>query len=82
MTAKKPNLAARDFTDAGTGRSFTKGEEIVAKSGEIENYRAAGLIAQDEPASEATADDAASDATADDTDSKPGTGGRTAKPKA
>jgi len=51
MTAKTdlaktaPARAARDFTDAGTGRSFAKGKPVDAAEGEIANYRAAGLLA-------------------------------------
>lgn len=47
------NIAARDFTDAGTGKSFTKGKPVEADAGELENYRAAGLLdgSADEPAS-------------------------------
>lgn len=47
--------AARPFRDAGTGRSFEAGKlpEDV-KPGEIENYRAAGLVSDQKP--EAPAD--------------------------
>lgn len=42
---------ARDFTDAGTGESFTKGKAHDFETGAYENYRAAGLIEM--PAAEA-----------------------------
>ena len=39
----------RDFKDAGTERSFTKGEPIEdIEPGAIENYRAAGLLAAED----------------------------------
>ena len=38
-------IAARDFKDAGTERSFTQGEPVEnIEPGAIENYRAAGLL--------------------------------------
>lgn len=43
----KPAKAAREFTDAGTGKTFAEGETIEAEAGAIANYRAAGLIAGD-----------------------------------
>lgn len=46
--AKKPDqktlYATRDFTDAGTERSFKKGEPVDVEAGELENYEAAGLV--------------------------------------
>jgi hypothetical protein len=65
MTAKKTPtanggpVAARDFNDAGTGRSFVAGKPIEdANAGEIENYRAAGLLRPDDmsPAEQIVAD--------------------------
>lgn len=44
----KPAKAARDFTDAGTGKTFAKGATIDDVEGVIANYRAAGLIAGDD----------------------------------
>ena len=38
-------IAARNFKDAGTGRSFVGGETLQeVEAGELENYRAAGLL--------------------------------------
>lgn len=42
----KPLVATRDFKDAGTGRAFAKGKPVEAEAGELENYRAAGLVAE------------------------------------
>lgn len=44
MGSKTP-LAIRDFKDAGTERSFKAGEPVTdVEDGELENYRAAGLV--------------------------------------
>lgn len=46
MTAKR--YAARSFNDAGTGRSFKKGQELSGlKAGELLNYEQAGLAGDD-----------------------------------
>ncbi|MBY9062301.1 hypothetical protein K7957_05075 [Sphingomonas yunnanensis] len=43
----KTITAARDFKDAGTERQFKAGEAITdVDAGAIDNYRAAGLIAE------------------------------------
>ena len=36
--------ATRDFTDAGTGKTFAKGKPVDGTPGEIANYEAAGLV--------------------------------------
>lgn len=38
------NIATRDFKDEGTGKVFAKGKPVEAEPGELENYRAAGLL--------------------------------------
>jgi hypothetical protein len=38
------NIATRNFNDAGTGKAFEKGKPVDASEGELENYRAAGLV--------------------------------------
>ncbi|TCP64143.1 hypothetical protein [Sphingomonas sp. PP-CE-1G-424] len=46
----------RDFNDAGTERSFTKGDTTDFPAGEFENYRVAGLVelvTEDAPAAPA-----------------------------
>lgn len=43
MTTKKGH-ALRDFTDAGTGKSFEADKAHDFTAGEYENYLAAGLI--------------------------------------
>lgn len=52
-TAKTPSaakmLATRDFTDAGTGRSFLANKPVDdVEPGEMANYAAAGLVKADE----------------------------------
>lgn len=49
----KPMYATRDFNDAGTEKSFTRGEKITAKAGELANYAAAGLASEEKPQDEA-----------------------------
>lgn len=54
MTAKttdtKPHYATRDFTDAGTGRSFSAGAELKdIEDGQVGNYAAAGLATDEKP---------------------------------
>ncbi|QQV76528.1 hypothetical protein H5J25_13855 [Sphingomonas aliaeris] len=48
MSSANPPIAARDFTDAGTERFFAADAPIDADDGTIANYRAAGLIKEDE----------------------------------
>lgn len=72
--ASKPAIAARDFKDEGTGKLFTGGAPIDASDGAIANYRAAGLVADDEPADEALTIDPPVDDKAGD--------GKPTKPKA
>lgn len=36
--------ATKDFNDAGTERSFRKGETVTGEAGALVNYRAAGLV--------------------------------------
>ena len=45
----KKQYAARDFKDAGTGRSFTAGDVVDAQAGELDNYEAAGLVTDKRP---------------------------------
>lgn len=54
MTTKKSGKPVRDFNDAGTGESFTKGKAHDFEAGAFENYLAAGLI--ETPDSEAKGD--------------------------
>lgn len=54
MTTKTPGpdqtfYATRDFKDVGTGKAFAAATEVIATPGEIENYRAAGLVTTDKP---------------------------------
>ncbi len=43
--ATKSPIAARDFKDADSGRSFAEGKPVEdVERGVIENYRAAGLL--------------------------------------
>lgn len=51
MSTTKSAKPLRDFTDAGTGESFTKGKAHDFEAGAYDNYLAAGLI--EVPASEA-----------------------------
>jgi hypothetical protein len=44
-TTKKRALIKRDFEDAGTGESFTKGDTLLIDAGAFGNYEAAGLVA-------------------------------------
>ena len=44
----KKGVPTRDFTDAGTGASFAKGDEQSFDLGTHANYLAAGLIAEPE----------------------------------
>jgi hypothetical protein len=49
----KPEItyyATRNFRDAGTEDSFTKGEEVKAGKGRLANYAAAGLVTTEKPA--------------------------------
>jgi len=55
----------KDFTDAGSERSFTKGKSVSISRGEAENYAAAGLIPPLPPVQEA-------EETADEGDATPG----------
>ena len=41
---KKKALVVRDFTDAGSGESFAKGDTPLIGVGAFANYEAAGLI--------------------------------------
>ena len=41
--------ATRDFSDAGTGRSFKAGEIVDADEGVLANYIAAGLASDKAP---------------------------------
>lgn len=51
-----PYFATRDFTDAGTGRSFEKADELTGiDAGTLRNYRAAGLASTTRPATAAAA---------------------------
>lgn len=51
--AAKTLYFVRNFNDAGTGRSFEGGKRAVDLSdGEIENYRAAGLVSDQRPAAQ------------------------------
>lgn len=36
--------ALQDITDAGTGRSFKKGDVVDVEPGELANYEAAGIV--------------------------------------
>ncbi len=47
-SAAKTMLASRDFTDAGTGRSFLADKAVDVEDGEMANYAAAGLVKADE----------------------------------
>ena len=47
--------ATRDFGDVGTERSFKAGEAVSGKDGELENYKAAGLVSPDKPEAAAKA---------------------------
>lgn len=52
--------ATRDFTDAGTGRSFAFGDELKdLKDGELLNYQHAGLASEGQPSKAAKAASAA-----------------------
>jgi hypothetical protein len=45
----KPMLATRDFTDAGTGKSFASGKAVEGDDGTLANYAAAGLVSAEKP---------------------------------
>jgi hypothetical protein len=53
--AAKTMLATRDFTDAGTGKSFLANNAVEAEPGEMANYAAAGLVTADEQPAAKTA---------------------------
>ncbi|MGW8190159.1 hypothetical protein [Sphingomonas hankookensis] len=44
--------ATKDFTDAGTERSFEYGKEVDVDEGTALNYEAAGLVSTQKPAAE------------------------------
>ena len=50
-SAPKPTVV-RDFTDAGTGESFTKGATPDFESGALINYQAAGLVTKPDVSAE------------------------------
>lgn len=61
MSAKR--YATRNFTDAGTGRSFKAGQELTGlKIGELANYEHAGLAGDEPRKPEAPADSKAAKA--------------------
>ena len=61
-TEGKPHYATRDFKDAGTTRYFERGAELTdVSTGELVNYRAAGLASLEKPKSPAEAEKAALD---------------------
>lgn len=61
-TKTRKAMPARDFTDQGTGRSFTTGVPVELPEGEFLNYHLANLVAEvvdEDPASvPAESDDA------------------------
>jgi hypothetical protein len=44
MKTKETLYATRNFTDAGTGKSFEQGKTVEGTDGELANYKAAGLV--------------------------------------
>lgn len=48
MATTKKLYAARDFSDAGTDKSFKLGDDVSAEAG-ADNYVAAGLAAEEKP---------------------------------
>lgn len=49
-TKATPFYATREFTDAGTGRTFGKNDELTdIDAGVIANYRAGGLASPEKP---------------------------------
>ena len=42
--------ATRDFTDAGTGKSFAAGKPVEAEAGQLANYAAVKLVSDKRPA--------------------------------
>lgn len=55
-TPKKSAKVLRDFNDAGTLRSFTAGRTVEITEGEYDNYFAAGLVGEPDPAEAAPTD--------------------------
>lgn len=46
QTQTKSAKVLRDFTDAGTNRSFVAGKTVEITEGEFDNYAAAGLVGE------------------------------------
>lgn len=57
-TKTRKAMPARDFTDQGTGRSFTTGVPVELPEGEFLNYHLAGLVDEDPSPAAAESDDA------------------------
>lgn len=58
MSNTKPLYATRDFKDAGTTRTFSRGDVLKdCGPGELLNYQEAGLASETKPADEEPADD-------------------------